>query len=487
MGTSNPYIGEATGLAGEMGSRAAGIAASLRYAAEQQDKLQEAQKQHAQQQERENQREQAQAVIEGLRPIDTPDTSNSAAPIAPADPKSKVRQGPNDSRTPTLRRLDEATPPTGEWATPSSQDKPAPTLDPERIVTKGVRKYYVPTEAEKRAAKLDDTNSIIVSENEAKQYASIGHPEVKAGSRVELGVHNALRAQLNELDSRNRQKQKDQELSDEKRDKPPEQRMLLGDDGKPHMHAYHPQLGMWAQLPGAEGTEPAAKKEPEMTLARAVTLKVKGTPEEKQFATQWIAEHRAASRDPEAAAERDQRRKDTDSEKKQKQMDAVAKAHDNWQQQEQQQWNTKGAYDQAASAADDTQVVDPRTNQIVRMSPARRKEYKYLAKQASDKAYNFQLQAREIRQRYKFGEFSEQAPAQQQHTVSQPRTSGAPTAAAQAAPSQARAAAAPPKAQAAATAPQKLKASQIAAWAKANGKDPADALKRAKARGLLAE
>ncbi len=325
-------------------------------------------------------------------------------------------------------------------------------------------RYYKPTDEEHAASQakakqsaLTPSDSIAVTEDEAKRLQAMGHPEIKAGMTLQSNVHGALLGQIERADAKAAKAKTEA-------DKPPLMRSERQDDGSIKMFAYHPQLGMWAELPGVVGHD-AAKAQPkdDMTLTKAVTLKVKGTPEEKQFASQWIAEHRAATRDPDAAATREQGLDERAQARNEKQQEVLMQRHDKWQEQEQEQWNLKGAYDEAGAtpaSGVDTFVVDPRTGRSVALNESRRKEFRYLSKQAEAKALSLHAQAKNMRQRYNWGEFARQDGAQG------------------AAPAQQPAAAAQPK--------QTLKASQISAWAKANGKDPAEALKRAKERGVLA-
>jgi len=181
------------------------------------------------------------------------------------------------------------------------------------------------------------------------------------------------------------------------------------------------------------------------------------------------------------AAERKEDRQDArtsrEQDKREKAADAASAAHEKLQGREHDHWYLRQIYSDLADptkSPNGTTVSEPRYNESsgqfgpgseITMSDGRRALYGKLAEQERTKALDYQKRAKSIRQKQGWGEFSTQAQPQQPRAqqTQQPQ---------QAAPAGGQA--------------QRLYSPQeITDWAKANGKDPADALARAKKNKIL--
>ena len=170
--------------------------------------------------------------------------------------------------------------------------------------------------------------------------------------------------------------------------------------------------------------------------------------------------------------------------------EAVKAKHDSFRDREEDQWDLNKRYSDLANPTlnpDGSTIVLPnyneRTGEITEGAPRAmnaqlREQMLARAAQARRKAAGHAASAAGIRKSMKWGEF---APAQQPAPA--PAQTAQPAATQPAQPTAATPAT--PQAAAPAKPTRKYSAKEIMDWAKANGKDPADALKRARTNGLL--
>jgi len=275
--------------------------------------------------------------------------------------------------------------------------------------------YYMPTPAEKAKAKqlpLDETNSLVPAGELGKALQAAGLPP---GQRIKPSDAHSIIEALNQAAGRS-----DTEIHYEK-----------DDDGTLHVFATDKrgqsskEIGTFKStaktktepadqtqiVPGIAGPggAPVIVNRSEGT-AKVVQLPagVKPTLTENQERIRQEHQDRADA----LAEARQIRKEDRDreaAEKKAKNEEVVHERHDKLQKEEQTQWELQRRYYELAGSTADT-VVDPRSNQEIPLTPARKQEYILQAQRAKKEAQALAESQKSIRRSMKWGEFSEAPP-----------------------------------------------------------------------------